>query len=192
MRILQAATQGERDPERLHDQALKAFDVERPQSCRQHSLPKADTIDCSRDSPEYRDSVLIGPQTDIGFKPGSAEINSRGSICKAANISKGVLPDVIYSSAAQPGCRERRAAGPTLVSKCLLTVRAAQASSFVLGPAGIIFEKATPKLRTSSQCGYTLIGSDLARCWARIILRAPWNLTRVDGGGCAAAGPSAG
>jgi hypothetical protein len=27
-RILEAAAQGERDPDRLHDQALKAFDIE--------------------------------------------------------------------------------------------------------------------------------------------------------------------
>jgi hypothetical protein len=30
MRILEAAAQGERDPDRLHDQALKAFDLEKP------------------------------------------------------------------------------------------------------------------------------------------------------------------
>jgi hypothetical protein len=30
MRILEAAAQGERDPVRLHDQALKAFDIEKP------------------------------------------------------------------------------------------------------------------------------------------------------------------
>ena len=30
MRILEAAAQGERDPIRLHDQALKAFDIEKP------------------------------------------------------------------------------------------------------------------------------------------------------------------
>jgi hypothetical protein len=29
-RILEAAAQGERDPVRLHDQALKAFDIEKP------------------------------------------------------------------------------------------------------------------------------------------------------------------
>jgi hypothetical protein len=29
-RILEAAAQGERDPDRLHDQALKAFDIEKP------------------------------------------------------------------------------------------------------------------------------------------------------------------
>jgi hypothetical protein len=30
MRILEAAAQGERDPIRLHDQALKAFGIEKP------------------------------------------------------------------------------------------------------------------------------------------------------------------
>ena len=29
-RIVEAASQGERDPDRLHDQALKAFDIEKP------------------------------------------------------------------------------------------------------------------------------------------------------------------
>ena len=29
-RILEAAAQGERDPDRLHDRALKAFDIEKP------------------------------------------------------------------------------------------------------------------------------------------------------------------
>jgi hypothetical protein len=39
-----------------------------------------------------------------------------------------------------------------------LTLRAAQASSFVFGPAGIVLEKATPELRTSGQPVHALIG----------------------------------
>jgi hypothetical protein len=39
-----------------------------------------------------------------------------------------------------------------------LTIRAAQASSFVFSPAGIVLEKATPKLRTSGQRVHALIG----------------------------------
>ena len=50
------------------------------------------------------------------------------------------------------------AAFETLLSQRSLTIRAAQASSFVFGPAGIVLEKATPQLRTSGQRFHALIG----------------------------------
>jgi hypothetical protein len=49
-----------------------------------------------------------------------------------------------------------------------LTIRAAQASSFVFGPAGIVLEKAIPQLRTSGQRFHAFIGRLVDLCFGRI------------------------
>jgi hypothetical protein len=49
-----------------------------------------------------------------------------------------------------------------------LTIGAAQASSFVFGPAGIVLEKATPELRASGQRVHALIGRLVDLCFGRI------------------------
>src|SRR6185436_5465329 len=45
------------------------------------------------------------------------------------------------------------------------TIRTAQASSFVFGPAGIILERAILQLRTSSQRVHALIGRLIDQCF---------------------------
>jgi hypothetical protein len=49
-----------------------------------------------------------------------------------------------------------------------LTITAAQASSFVFDPAGIVLEKAPPQLRTSGQRVHALIGRLVDLCFGRI------------------------
>src|ERR1700730_859384 len=60
------------------------------------------------------------------------------------------------------------AAFSTLLSQRSLTIRAAQASSFVFGPAGIVLEKATPQLRSYGQSVHAFIGRLVDLCFGRI------------------------
>jgi hypothetical protein len=99
---------------------------------------------------EAANAVRDAGFTPFGWKRRSAEIDTRGSMCLAADITKSLLPRHSSIAAGALRCCKSRAAGPTLVSKCLLTISAAQASSLILGPASIIFKEAAPKLRIAS------------------------------------------
>src|ERR1700694_6222751 len=97
----------------------------------------------------------------------------------ARDISKGDMPDGVRIAAGAPqmgriGCVVG-AAFSTLLGQRSLTIRAAQASSFVFGPVGIVLEKATPQLRTSGQRVHALIGRLVDLCLGRI---HQWGIAR--------------